>query len=143
MRGFLAILLVTFLVFKVVILAASAAPTSCSKCGASIKATYGAWEDTQNHQEKAVNGKLMPTMIGAINDFERTNLLERQWEGIAIAVMEHKHKGCKEVRSEDFPSHYERFMRREVNKAQLAKELNISRPTLDKLIMEHIQKLGA
>jgi len=88
-------------------------------------------------------GKLMLTMIGAINEFERTNLLERQREGIAIAVMEHKYKGRKEVRIEDFPSHYERFMRREVNKAQLAKELNISRPTLDKLIMEHKEKLGA
>jgi len=85
----------------------------------------------------------MLTMIGAINEFERTNLLERQREGIAIAVMEHKYKGRKEVRIEDFPSHYERFMRREVNKAQLAKELNISRPTLDKLIMEHKEKLGA
>ena len=30
-------------------------------------------------------GKLMLTMIGAIYEFERTNLLERQKEGIAIA----------------------------------------------------------
>ena len=30
-------------------------------------------------------GKLMLTLIGAINEFERTNLLERQREGIAIA----------------------------------------------------------
>ena len=28
-------------------------------------------------------------------------------------------------------------MRRELNKVQLAKELNITRPTLDKLIKEH------
>jgi DNA invertase Pin-like site-specific DNA recombinase len=30
-------------------------------------------------------GKMMLTMIGAINEFERQNLLERQREGIAIA----------------------------------------------------------
>ena len=35
-------------------------------------------------------GKLMLTMIGAINEFERTNLLERQREGIAIAKREKK-----------------------------------------------------
>lgn len=33
-------------------------------------------------------GKLMLTMIGAINEFERTNLLERQREGITIAKRE-------------------------------------------------------
>lgn len=79
----------------------------------------------------------MLTMIGAINEFERTNLLERQREGIALAVKEHKYKGRKEIKVDDFPAHYERYMRREITKAQLAKELNISRPTLDKLIKEH------
>ena len=88
-------------------------------------------------------GKLMLTMIGAINEFERTNLLERQREGIAIAVQEGKYKGRKEVKINDFPGHYERYMRREVSKAQLAKELNVSRPTLDKLIKEHEEKQGA
>lgn len=88
-------------------------------------------------------GKLMLTMIGAINEFERTNLLERQREGIAIAVQEGKYKGRKEVKINDFPAHYERYMRREVSKAQLAKELNVSRPTLDKLIKEYEEKQGA
>ena len=65
------------------------------------------------------------------------NLLERQREGIALAVQAGKYKGRKEVKIKDFSSHYGRYMRREVNKAQLAKELGISRPTLDKLIQEH------
>jgi DNA invertase Pin-like site-specific DNA recombinase len=82
-------------------------------------------------------GKLMLTMIGAINEFERTNLLERQREGIALAVKEGKYKGRKEVQINDFAAYYERYKKREFNKAQLAAELKISRPTLDKLIKEH------
>ena len=35
----------------------------------------------------------MLTMIGAINEFERTNLLERQREGIEIAKRNGKYKG--------------------------------------------------
>ena len=81
-------------------------------------------------------GKFMLTMIGAINEFERANLLERQREGIAIAVKEGKYKGRKEVNVKDFPSHYARYKAREVSKAQLATELGISRPTLDKLIKQ-------
>lgn len=97
----------------------------------------------ENIDTSTPTGKLMLTMIGAINEFERMNLLERQREGIALAVQEGKYKGRKEVRIENFASHYERYMRREVNKAQLAKELNISRPTLDKLIRGHEETLGA
>jgi len=40
----------------------------------------------ENLDTSTPTGKLMLTMIGAINEFERTNLLERQKEGIAIAV---------------------------------------------------------
>ena len=79
----------------------------------------------------------MLTMIGAINEFERANLLERQREGIALAVKEGKYKGRKEVNVKDFDKHYNRYKSREVNKSQLAKELGISRPTLDRLIKEH------
>lgn len=83
-------------------------------------------------------GKLMLTMIGAINEFERTNLLERQREGIAIAKKNGVYKGRKAVTIPDFGKHYARYANREVSKAQLARELNISRPTLDKLIAEHL-----
>lgn len=81
-------------------------------------------------------GKLMLTMIGAINEFERTNLLERQKEGIALAKKQSKYKGRKAVQIPDFPMHYQRYMRREISKSQLARELKISRPTLDRLIRE-------
>ena len=38
----------------------------------------------ENLDTSTPTGKLMLTMIGAINEFERTNLLERQAEGIAL-----------------------------------------------------------
>jgi DNA invertase Pin-like site-specific DNA recombinase len=85
-------------------------------------------------------GRLMLTMIAAINEFERANLLERQREGIAIAVREGKYKGRKAVTVPDFGKHYNRYLRREVSKAQLARELKISRPTLDNLIKRHTQQ---
>lgn len=82
-------------------------------------------------------GKLMLTMIGAINEFERTNLLERQREGIAIAKRNGVYKGRKAITIPDFEKHYQRYLSRQINKSQLAKELDISRPTLDKLINQY------
>lgn len=94
----------------------------------------------ENLDTSTPTGKLMLTMIAAINEFERSNLLERQKEGIALAVKEGKYKGRKEVNVPDFNKHYDRYMKREVSKVQLAKELGITRPTLDKLIKEHESK---
>ncbi len=83
------------------------------------------------------SGKLMLTMIGAINEFERVNLLERQREGITIAKRNGVYKGRKAVTIPNFGYHYNRYMSREITKTQLAKELGISRPTLNKLIAEY------
>lgn len=93
----------------------------------------------ENLDSGTPTGKLMLTMIGAINEFERANLLERQREGIAIAKAEGKYKGRKEIKIDNFDKHYSRYITREINKSQLAKELNISRPTLDKLIKEYTE----
>jgi len=94
----------------------------------------------ENIDSSTPTGKLMLTMIGAINEFERTNLLERQKEGIAIAKREGKYKGRKAVSIPDFNKHYQRYISREISKSELAKELNISRPTLDKLIKGYQQQ---
>lgn len=51
----------------------------------------------ENLDSSTPTGKLMLTMIGAINEFERANLLERQREGIAIAKAEGKFKGRKDI----------------------------------------------
>jgi DNA invertase Pin-like site-specific DNA recombinase len=91
----------------------------------------------ENLDTSTATGKLMLTMIGAINEFERANMLERQREGIAEAKKDGKYKGRKEVEVTNFEAHYTRYMKREVSKSVLAKELGISRPTLDRLINEH------
>ena len=44
----------------------------------------------ENIDSSTPTGKLMLTMIGAINEFERTNILERTREGIAIAKRDRK-----------------------------------------------------
>ena len=89
--------------------------------------------DKENIDTSTATGKLIITVIAAINEFERANLLERQREGIAIAKREGKYKGRQPVTIPDLPRHYERYIRREISKAALARELGISRPTLDRL----------
>lgn len=91
----------------------------------------------ENIDTSTPTGKLMVTMIAAINEFERTNLLERQREGIAIAKRKGIYKGRKEISIPDdvFDSVYEKYMKREISKTEMAKRLQISRNTLDKLLM--------
>ena len=91
----------------------------------------------ENIDTSTPTGKLMLTVVGAIAEFERTNLLERQREGISIAKRAGKYKGRKPIKIADFQQHYQRYLLREINKSQLAKELGVSRPTLDKLIEEY------
>ena len=82
-------------------------------------------------------GKLQMTMLAAIAEFERAMILERQKEGIAIAKREGKYKGRKQVSIPNIGEYYDSYMRREKNKVQIAKELNISRNTLDRLFREY------
>ena len=92
----------------------------------------------ENIDTSTPQGRLMLTMIAAINEFERANLLERQKEGIAVAKAEGKYKGRKEIQidTDTFDKWYNKYMNREINKTELAKQLGVSRPTLDKLIKE-------
>lgn len=96
--------------------------------------------DKESIDTSTATGKLLVTMVAAINEFERANLLERQREGIAIAKREGKYKGRKAVTVPDLPRHYDRWQRREVSKAALARELGISRPTLDRLFSNYNNK---
>ena len=93
----------------------------------------------ENLDTSTATGKLMLTMIAAINEFELENILERQREGIALAKQRGAYKGRKAVQVKDFGKYYDRYLRREYTKKELAEELNISRPTLDRLIKEYQQ----
>lgn len=92
----------------------------------------------ENIDSSTPTGTLMLTMIGAIAEFERQNMLERQREGIAIAKREGKFKGgqVKKIDDQIWNRCYNQFMQRELTKSAFAKTLNISRPTLDKLLKE-------
>ena len=96
----------------------------------------------ENLDTNTPTGKLMLTMIAAINEFERQNLLERQRDGIAIAKENGKYNGRKAIEVEDkvFETEYQKYMAREITKTELAKRLNVSRPTLDKMIKEREEK---
>lgn len=93
----------------------------------------------ENLDTSTPTGKLMLTMIAAINEFERQNLLDRQREGIAIAKRNGVYKGRKKVALPDnFAVLYARYTRRELNKGQLAEALHVTRPTLERMIREHL-----
>lgn len=83
-------------------------------------------------------GRLMLTMIGAMNEFERNNLLERQREGIAIAKKQGKYKGRKKI---DFPEGwketYDKWKRREITGVAAMKILKLKTNTFYKLIKEY------
>ena len=83
-------------------------------------------------------GKLMVTMIAAINEFEREVILDRQREGIAIAKREGKYKGRqpKKIDQELFEELKAKYYRREINKVQWAKLLGVTRPTLDRILKQ-------
>lgn len=89
----------------------------------------------ENVDTSTATGKLMLTMIGAINEFERQNLLERQREGIKSAKDKGKYKGRKPKEADArFKELYKQYQRRELTKAELAQRIGVSRPTLDKMI---------
>lgn len=84
----------------------------------------------ENIDTSTATGKLLLTVIAAINQFERENLRERQMEGIKIAKSKGLYKGRKPVKIENFEHHYKRWQNREISKTALANELGISRQTL-------------
>lgn len=120
-----------------------------SRLSRSVKDLLSIVEQLQNKKVHLVSikenldtttptGRLMLAMIGAINEFERTNLLERQKEGIAIAKKQGKYKGRRKIKpkKEVFVTLYNKYKTREISKVKFAEILGISRPTLDKLLKE-------
>lgn len=84
-------------------------------------------------------GKFMLTLLGAIAELERANLKERQMEGVKLAVKEGKFKGSKPIEIDDyFIVQYEKYKSRRIKtKRELAETLDLSRPTLNRLIKEY------
>lgn len=97
----------------------------------------------ENIDTSTATGKLMLTMIGAIAEFERANLLERQREGIEIAKAQGKFKGRKEI---DYPNNwgevYLRWKKREITSNKAMELLDLKRNTFYKLIKKYEHKIA-
>lgn len=84
-------------------------------------------------------GRLMLTVIGAIAEFERKILRERQAEGIAIAKAHGKYAGRKpkKINQEIFNEYYPLWRNRKLTLVDFAKKLDVSRSTMYRLIEQH------
>lgn len=88
-------------------------------------------------------GRLMLTMIGAINEFERANILERQAEGIALAKQRGAYKGRKRIPLPDeWPEVYQQYATRRITAAEAMKRLNLKRNTFYKFVKMEQLKAG-
>lgn len=84
----------------------------------------------ENIDSTTPQGRLMLTMIGAINEFERANILERQAEGIALAKQKGVYKGRKRIeKPEGWAEVYEAYRTRQMTAAEAMKRLNLKRNT--------------
>ncbi len=79
----------------------------------------------------------MLTLIGAINEFERFNLLERQKEGILIAKKLGKYKGRKPI---SFPENWEKIYKlwekNKIKSMEAQKMLGLKKNTFYKLVKD-------
>lgn len=93
----------------------------------------------ENLDTSTATGKLMLTMIAAINEFERTNLLERQKEGIKIAKEKGIYKGRKPIEKPlNWNDVYTQYQIKEVTAAEAMKKLNLRRNTFYKFVKEEL-----
>lgn len=86
-------------------------------------------------------GKLQLTMLGAIYEFERDMLRERQAEGIAIAKAKGKYKGRKKIGYPDnWEEVYKKWKNRELTGTKAMKLLNLKRNTFYNLLKQYEEK---
>ena len=73
---------------------------------------------------------LLLSVMGAFAEFERALIKERQREGIALAKKRGAYRGRKKTLSQEALARRRERLAANVSKAQLARELGISRQTL-------------
>ena len=83
----------------------------------------------ENLDTSTSTGKLMLTLLGAIAEFERENILERQRQGIEIAKCQGKYKGRKKMEIDNFDEIYDEWKKGSITASAASKILNISRGT--------------
>jgi DNA invertase Pin-like site-specific DNA recombinase len=83
-------------------------------------------------------GKLMLTVLAAIYEFERTNMLERQAEGIEIAKRENKYANCGRKKTDCDSAKAISLIEQGYTKTEIAKILGVSRPTLNRILSDAV-----
>lgn len=81
-------------------------------------------------------GKLMLTIFGALAQFERETILERQAEGIAIAKVEGRMTGRPRKAVDTFENVYLDYKNGKISAAQGARKLGIARSTWYRKVKE-------
>lgn len=80
--------------------------------------------------EDSAMSNLLLTMLGAVAEFERSLIKERQLEGVAIAKREGRYKGRKPSLDADQVAEVKEKAATGIPKAALAREYGVSRQTL-------------
>ena len=95
----------------------------------------------ENINTNTATGKLFISLIAVINEFERTNLLERQREGIEIAKRKGKYKGRKKI---DTPSNWneviDNWKNRKITSKQAMELTGLKKTTFYKKLKEYKNK---
>lgn len=95
----------------------------------------------ENLDLRTPSGRLQLTMLGAIYEFERAMIKERQAEGIAIAKAKGMYKGRKKITYPDnWEEIYPKWKHRELTGNKAMQQLGLKRNTFYKLVKEYEQK---
>ena len=81
----------------------------------------------ENFDTSTSTGKLFLTIMGAVNEFERANILERQRQGIEIAKRNKRYKGrqARMIPLEDV--YFERVLNKDTSVVEASKAMGLSR----------------
>ena len=94
-------------------------------------------------QGNDLTGKFVSDMVLQILSYvaanERENIRKRQAEGIAIAKAEGKYKNCgrKKKCADGCDDLIQQYAEGKISKARLANMMNVSRPTLNRILKEY------
>jgi DNA invertase Pin-like site-specific DNA recombinase len=100
--------------------------------------------DTTQKATNDLTGKFLADIVLQVLSYaaaiERDNTKKRQAEGIAIAKAQGKYKGRvkKKIDEKLFNHNKQKYLNGEITKMQFAKNLGVSRPTLDSLLKEQV-----
>lgn len=85
---------------------------------------------TNSGGHTAAYSKLLLQMLGAVGEFERALIRERQREGIAIAKTKGVYKGRKPILNEEMKLKLREMVANGISKTEIAKNLAVSRASV-------------